>query len=178
MHLTVLRFGSEMIKKYGLDYGKVLEVGSYEVTKGLRHLFEYVSYTGIDVREGPGVDIVFNEEEGFLFQFEYQSATTGEWGYEEFDTVICTEVLEHAQNPVRVMEDIAMVLKRGGYLILTARGVDIKTNKAMYQHDYPHDYWRFMPAAVPLLHEFAGCELLEHREDTEHEGFLSIGRKK
>jgi len=42
--------------------GKVLEVGSYDVNGSVRPLFKnrqrFPSYTGIDMREGPGVDMV------------------------------------------------------------------------------------------------------------------------
>jgi len=37
-----------------------------------------------------------------------------------FDAVICTEVLEHVPEPIRVVKEIARVLRPGGTLILTA----------------------------------------------------------
>lgn len=39
---------------------------------------------------------------------------------EVFDVVMCTEVLEHVPDPVRVVREISRVLKRGGMLIVTA----------------------------------------------------------
>lgn len=37
-----------------------------------------------------------------------------------FDCVLCTEVLEHLQEPERALEEFARILKHGGVLILTA----------------------------------------------------------
>ena len=39
---------------------------------------------------------------------------------ESFDAVICTEVLEHVAEPIKVVEEISRVLRPGGKLILTA----------------------------------------------------------
>ena len=37
-----------------------------------------------------------------------------------FDVILCTEVLEHVPEPIRVVKEIARILKPGGRLILTA----------------------------------------------------------
>lgn len=37
-----------------------------------------------------------------------------------FDTVLCSEVLEHIPNPVVAIQEFARVLKSGGFLLLTA----------------------------------------------------------
>lgn len=39
---------------------------------------------------------------------------------EMFDVVMCTEVLEHVPDPVKVIRELSRVLKRGGMLIVTA----------------------------------------------------------
>lgn len=50
-----------------------------------------------------------------------------------FDAVLCTEVLEHVADPVRVLGELARVLRPGGKLVLTAPF-------ASYTHIAPHFY--------------------------------------
>lgn len=55
---------------------------------------------------------------------------------EEFDVVLCVEVLEHVLEPKKAIQEMNRVLKKGGTLVLTTRFV--------YPiHDAPNDYWRF-----------------------------------
>jgi len=39
---------------------------------------------------------------------------------ETFDVVLCTEVLEHVPEPIRAVQEIARILRRGGTLLLSA----------------------------------------------------------
>lgn len=53
-----------------------------------------------------------------------------------FDTILCTEVLEHTREPFKVMREFARVLKPGGSVLLSVPFI--------YPiHEAPHDYWRF-----------------------------------
>lgn len=55
---------------------------------------------------------------------------------ESFETILCTEVLEHLHTPEQAISEMYRVLKPGGKLILTTR--------FMYPlHDVPHDYFRY-----------------------------------
>jgi len=60
----------------------------------------------LDFKQGEGVDIVWDAE------------TLGELD-KEFDLVICTNLLEHVKNREKVAEGLKMVVKPGGYLIVT-----------------------------------------------------------
>jgi len=53
-----------------------------------------------------------------------------------FDTVLCTQVLEHTPEPLRMMKEIARVLRPGGTLLLSAP----QTGPL---HEQPHDYYRY-----------------------------------
>lgn len=55
---------------------------------------------------------------------------------DEFDTIICTEVLEHTDNDRKVVSNIAKVLKPGGMLIISAPFTYVL-------HEEPHDYRRY-----------------------------------
>ncbi len=68
------------------------------------------------------------------------------------DAVICTEVLEHAPEPARVVAEAARILKPGGLFYLTA-----PMNWCL--HYEPYDYWRFTPYGLRRLLEPQGFEI-------------------
>lgn len=61
-----------------------------------------------------------------------------------FDTVLCTEVLEHSSNPENVIKEINRVLKKDGYLILS-------TPFLYWIHEQPWDYYRFTRFGLEYL---------------------------
>lgn len=74
----------------------------------------------------------------------------------EFEFVLCTEMLEHVQDPPQVISEIKRVLRNGGTVLLTTRFV-------FPLHDVPHDYWRFTEYGLRNL--FKDWKVLElHRE--------------
>ncbi len=91
-----------------------------------------------------------------------------------FDAVVSTEMLEHDDEFWRSLPEMGRVLRPAGVLILTARG------NGFMPHEYPYDFWRFMPSAFDKLLALAGCEVLEVREDWQpgHPGLFGLGRKR
>ena len=90
----------------------VIEIGSRNVNGGLRDLFprapEHQTYVGIDIADGPGVDIVCDAA-------DYVPP-------ELVDLVLCCEVLEHAERWQAVLLAAASWLRPGGRLIVTCAG--------------------------------------------------------
>lgn len=82
---------------------------------------------------------------------------------ESYDTILCTEVLEHIPNPQKAIDEMYRVLRPGGTLILTTRFL-------FPVHDAPGDYWRFTPYGLRSL--FTRWEILE--EEVETDAFLTI----
>ncbi len=67
----------------------------------------------------------------------------------QFDTVICSDVMEHISEPAHVWGEIARVLKPGGTLILNV--------PFMYGvHEEPHDFHRYTEFALRQYAEKAG----------------------
>lgn len=86
----------------------VIEVGSRDINGGIRHLLNGAAYTGLDLYEGPGVDIVTD------------AAT---WAPPEpVDTVICCEVLEHCAEAEKLCRVAFEWLEQGGVFVVTAAG--------------------------------------------------------
>ncbi|HRZ40077.1 MAG TPA: class I SAM-dependent methyltransferase [Candidatus Omnitrophota bacterium] len=72
-----------------------------------------------------------------------------------FSTILCTEVLEHCQDPQKVIDEIFRVLQPGGTLILTTRFT-------FPIHDAPDDYFRFTKYGLRLLTKrFSSCTIQE-----------------
>ena len=69
-----------------------------------------------------------------------------------FDTVLCTEVLEHLPEPSVVLGEIARVLKPGGRLLAT-----VPFSQPL--HELPGDYYRFTPSALEHLLDGAGLQV-------------------
>jgi SAM-dependent methyltransferase len=61
-----------------------------------------------------------------------------------FDSVLCTQVLEHVCEPLRVLEEVRRVLKPGGRLVLTA---------PQYNglHGEPQDFFRYTRYGLDYL---------------------------
>lgn len=110
--------------------GKTLDVGAYDVNGSVRGLF--ADYTGVDMREGPNVDVVANAH-----ALPFDDAA--------FDNVLGLSLLEHDDEPARSVAEMRRVLRPGGALVLTAPTVGFP------QHEHPSDYWRFLPAGLQVL---------------------------
>ena len=70
-----------------------------------------------------------------------------------FDTILCTEVLEHTRQPFQVMQEFARLLHPGGYLLLSVPFI-------YPVHESPHDYWRFTAHGLEAICESAGLTLI------------------
>lgn len=114
-----------ILKAKEYAFGKLLDVGCGK--KPYREIFNVEQYIGVDWANTPhglaDVDIVTD-------------ASKLPFDSELFDTVLCTEVLEHVQNPYETIREIARVLKPGGILILS-------TPFAFWIHEAPFDFFRY-----------------------------------
>ena len=76
---------------------------------------------------------------------------------DSFDTVICSDVLEHLHNPCGLMGEVRRVLRPGGKALFTM--------PFMYGlHEQPHDYHRYTRFCIAQMSEVAGLRVLEVRE--------------
>jgi SAM-dependent methyltransferase len=116
----------------------VLDVGGR--IQPYRALLPGVRYLAIDLNLTPLVDVVANAE-----RIPFRS--------QEFDLVLCTQMLEYAPDPGLVISEINRVLKPGGRLLLSVPTV--------FPRDAAEDRWRFLPAGIrQLLSAFSEVELV------------------
>ncbi len=90
--------------------GPYLEVGSkdYGNTQDIKSLVPKTEkYVGIDMEQGPRVDIV-------LDLTKRMDEIDEKLGNIRFGTIFCLSVLEHSENPFLVAENLTSLLKAGG----------------------------------------------------------------
>jgi SAM-dependent methyltransferase len=75
---------------------------------------------------------------------------------ETFDTILCTDVIEHLKHPERLLMDAARMLKPGGHLILG-------TPYLYPLHELPHDYFRCSASALDMMARDARLTVVELR---------------
>lgn len=134
MHPQVNDFIERVKRMYPTKFigGKVLDVGSLDINGNNRHHFYCSEYTGIDVGEGPNVDLVVPGNQEFPFDSNI------------FDVVISTECMEHNEHYMTTIGQMYRVLKPGGVMIMTMAG-----------HKRPeHGTKRSDPVASPHTQEY------------------------
>lgn len=161
MHQEVLDFVGDSLHHFEVAKKTVLEVGSYDFNGTVRPLFAAknpAEYIGVDILEGPGVDIVCDA-----------SRLVDQFGKEHFDVVVTTEMLEHAHDWRSAVQQMKRVLKSGGHLVLTTRSIG-----ADY-HGYPYDFWRYELADMEAI--FDDFEISDLRSDPSRPGVFLYARK-
>jgi len=130
-------FKKKCIKKFakGIKNKKILEIGSGKKEKE-KYLYSVKKY--------------FDDSNKFI-----QSDLKKDYGHRvidvlnmnyknEFDIVLCLNVLEHVFDFHKAIENIHKALKKGGTLVILA--------PLFYPlHDEPYDYWRFTKHSIKKL---------------------------
>jgi len=102
----------EKVKQEYPEYFKnkmVLDVGSLDVNGTHKHLFDDCSYIGLDIGEGPNVDVV---SIGHLYDAPD----------DYFDVIISGSVFEHDMFYEKTINNIMRMLKPGGLFLFTCGG--------------------------------------------------------
>ena len=124
-------------------HGKLLDIGCGEKWKQdlIGHTVD--EYIGLD---HPGTD----HDSGAVDRFGTAYDIPAEDG--EFDSVICTSVLEHLEEPARALLECRRVLKTGGYAIMTMP-------QSWHLHEEPRDFYRYTSYGLTYLFEQAGFSI-------------------
>ena len=78
-----------------------------------------------------GVDVVPHAAADLVGRIEELPVEDG-----AFDLVLCTQVLEHCDDPVRAVSELRRVTAPGGRVLASTHGVQV-------YHPSPQDYWRW-----------------------------------
>ena len=96
----------EFVAEHDLKGKTVVDIGSRDINGTYRELFPESNYFGVDIVEGPNVDIIMDSKE---------------WNeLKNVDVVISGQTLEHVINVTKLMKSIWNVLKPGGIICIIA----------------------------------------------------------
>jgi len=153
MHHSAYVNTEKFYKKYcekDIEKKNILDIGSYNVNGTVRPIFEKGNYIGMDMFEGPNVDVVANAHE---IPFED--------GF--FDIMVSISCFEHDDMFWVTFLEMCRVLKEGGYMCINA------PSNGPY-HAHPGDNWRFYIDSWKALEKWGkkqgyDIELVEHYID-------------
>lgn len=156
-----LKFVETCLRDVEVTQRRILEVGSYDFNGSPRPLFmdlQPAEYIGVDMLEGPGVDIVGKAED-----------LVDLFGEQSFDIVVTTEMMEHVRHWRAAISHLKRVLRPGGFLILTTRSIGTP------YHGYPYDFWRYEIEDMRAI--FDDFEILKLVSDPEAIGVFLLARR-
>jgi SAM-dependent methyltransferase len=131
----VIKYCAKYVKGKTLDFG----AGTAKYKKIIAPLTsEYVAF---DMVAGPNIDVV-----GDILSSPFQDA--------EFETIICSQVLEHIQKPWLVAKEINRILKVDGICIVTVPFL-------IPYHADPSDFFRFTKQGLISIFEDSGFKIIE-----------------
>ena len=134
---SINRFGSKI-------EGRVLDVGCG--SKPYQALFAASEYVGLEIdtpdnRLRKQADVFYS---GDVFPFPAQN----------FDSVVCSQVLEHIFSPEKFLGEIFRVMRPGASMLLTVPFV-------WDEHEQPNDFARYSSFGIRYLLEKAGFQVFE-----------------
>ncbi len=122
--------------------GRLLDIGCS--TKPYRALLGVQTHIGIDwpqtIHKNVQIDV-------------FADASILPFRDETFETILCTEVLEHLKTPQQALSEMARVAAPQAHLILSVPFT-------FRVHEQPHDFFRYTPFALRYLLDQAGFELI------------------
>lgn len=150
-----MAFLRENVKPEMVTGKRVLEIGSQNVNGSPREIIEPMGpkeYVGIDIQEGPGVDIVM----------DFSSPPFIELG---FDLVISTETMEHCADWRGFVANLKRVCNQETVLIVTTRSPGFGFHN-------PPDHWRY--SLEDFMEMFADMNILKLESDPQVPGVFML----
>lgn len=156
MHTEVHEFVKQVRGKFPeyFEGKRVLEVGSLDINGSVRQYFRGCDYTGLDLGEGSGVDVICPINLFYcgecLIVGEYQPnidplpRSLEQLEEAKYDVVISTEMLEHDKWWESSLDAMYQNLRSGGILILTCAGPN--------RHE--HGTTRTTPGDAPFTNDY------------------------
>jgi len=121
--------------------GRVLDLGAGTAKYKSILMKRASEYIACDIKKTKDVDVICDVE-NLIFSPE------------SFDTVVSTQLLEHVNNPYRVIKEIKKVLKIGGNAVITVPFM-------VPYHPDPYDNFRFSKEGLEKIFKFENFEIID-----------------
>ena len=132
--------------------GRTLVVGSYIVDGRPDRRALYPDVLGVDMRDGPGVDLVANLENENVGSFSH---------------IDCISALEHSPRPWLLAANIEGMMNSGSTIYLSVPFV-------WNLHAHPSDYFRFSADAIKALFPLVNWSALKYASDRLDDGVKTV----
>ena len=164
MHTSAYNNCEKFFRDYIKDFDKqsiVVDFGSFDVNGTVKPIFKDFDYKGIDISEGPNVDIVVAPGDETPFKDG------------EVSVVVSSSNFEHDECFWITFLEMCRITRKGGYIYINAPS-------AGYYHGYPIDCWRFFADSWKSLEKWAkrnkyDIKLVETYIDQSDEWKNSVG---
>lgn len=128
--------------------GKLMDFGCGR--KPYQRLFTVEQYIGVDI------EVSGHNHNNSLVDIYYDGETIPV-ETEYFDSVFCSEVLEHLFEPDKILSEINRTMKPGGNILLTAPF-------CWNEHEIPYDYARYSSFGIRHLLEKHGFTIIKEQK--------------
>lgn len=163
MHNSAYNCAQNFYDKYLSNTKKliVVDFGSYDHNGSLKPIFQNHHYLGLDIENGPNVDLVVHARKTPFFP-------------DSVDVIVSSSCFEHDQLFWVTFLEMCRMLKPNGYIYINA------PSKGKY-HAYPIDCWRFKLDSWKALETWANInnyniQLLEsYIDENDPEWHDSVG---
>ncbi len=137
----------------GKTKGKLLDVGCGESPYRFLMQENSTQYVGLDIEDA---DTKFNYRRKDVYSFDGQTIP---FESQSFDSILCTEVLEHVENYQKLVDEM--------YRVLTPRGQALITIPWSARYHYiPYDYFRYTPSTLQkMFNEFSEVKIIPRGTD-------------
>lgn len=160
-HESVIAWAGSVLTPTITTGRTVVEVGSYDVNGTVRPVIEphAKSYLGVDIMDGPGVDVVCDVVD---LPGRYPSG---------FDLVVSTEMLEHVVDWRAAIHALTCLVTVGGMLAVTTR------SPGFPYHPYPIDTWRWPVDQMRTILTALGLDVDSCVDDPQQAGVFAVATK-
>jgi SAM-dependent methyltransferase len=125
-------------------------------TKPYKPFFDVGLYIGVDIKKSDNIHISIDEQVDVIYD-----GKSIPFKDKVFDSILCTEVIEHVFEIDNLLTELVRVLKKTSYMLITCPFV-------WEEHEIPCDFARYTSYGVTYLMEKHGLKVIKQNKTTNY----------